>query len=60
MRDDLQSNTIERSSALFSSSALIPLDSTQEVIFPPALKVQVLPADVNKKDLENIIIYFCS
>ena len=36
-----QSGTIEGSSVLFDSSKFIPLDPTQEVIFPPALKVSI-------------------
>ena len=38
--EDSQTGTIEGSSVLFDSSKFIPLDPTQELIFPPALKVK--------------------
>ena len=37
--DDLEPGTIEGPSVLFDSSKFIPLDPSQELIFPPALKV---------------------
>ena len=37
--DDSQPDTIEGTAVLFDSSKFIPLDPTQEVIFPPALRV---------------------
>lgn len=40
---DSQLATIEGSSVLFDSSKFIPLDPTQELIFPPALKVVMAP-----------------
>lgn len=36
---DSQPGTIEGPSVLFDNSNFIPLDPTQEAIFPPALKV---------------------
>ena len=38
---DLQQGTVEGSAVLFDSSKFIPLDPTQELIFPPALKVDL-------------------
>lgn len=38
---DSQPGTIKGPSVLFDSSKLIPLDPTQELIFPPALKVSI-------------------
>ena len=37
--NDLEPGTIEGPSVLFDSSKFIPLDPSQELIFPPALKV---------------------
>lgn len=64
MDKDAASASIEGSSVLFDASSFIPLDPTQEPIFPPALKVLLIMDFIIQKSIKLIaltclfILYF--